>query len=210
MTARFVVLRWRRRIKVKSRQPLEIEPRIPGFSPHNRLHILHSLNIRRPLSTCRQNSIRGQPENSLHQERTHAKCLEHLASENDWLPGVETEASKQQTCWLHFPAEARCSKECVYTLILIMMCRHILQVVLLTIHGIHYYCHWSLPCGGCFEGGLDGTGSGIESSAATDWYRINLCHAEYAYTEKCRMTTKCKLIYRNWSVIEYIIVLQHN
>ena len=45
-----------------------------------------------------------------------------------------------------------------------MVCRHILQVVLLTIYRIHYYCHWSSPCGGCFEGGLDGTG--IESPTA--------------------------------------------
>ena len=39
-----------------------------------------------PLRMRRQNSVRGQPENSLHQERTHAeqfthsKCSEHLAS----------------------------------------------------------------------------------------------------------------------------------
>ena len=37
-----------------------------------------------PLSMCRQNFVRGRPENSLHQERTHAewfsqsKCLELL------------------------------------------------------------------------------------------------------------------------------------
>ena len=42
------------------------------------------LHTRQPLSMCCQNSIRGQPENSLHQERTHAewfsqcKCLELL------------------------------------------------------------------------------------------------------------------------------------
>ena len=35
-------------------------------------------------------------------------------------------------------------------------------------YGIHYYCHWSSPCGGCFGGGLYGTGSGIESPTARD------------------------------------------
>ena len=43
-----------------------------------------SCNTWQPLSMCRQNSVRGRPENSLHQERTHAewfsqsKCLELL------------------------------------------------------------------------------------------------------------------------------------
>ena len=43
-----------------------------------------SCNTWQPLSMCRQNSVRGRPEKSLHQERTHAKwfsqskCLELL------------------------------------------------------------------------------------------------------------------------------------
>ena len=36
-------------------------------------------HTRQPLSMCRQNSIRGQPENSLHQERTHAECFFFLS-----------------------------------------------------------------------------------------------------------------------------------
>ena len=42
---------------------------------------------------CRQNSVSGRPENSLHQERTHAecffhsKCSEHLASR--WKGEIE-------------------------------------------------------------------------------------------------------------------------
>ena len=45
------------------------------------------LHTWQPLSMCHQNSVRGQQENSLHQERTyvewffsHSKCSEHLAS----------------------------------------------------------------------------------------------------------------------------------
>ena len=30
-----------------------------------------------PLSMCRQNSVRGRPENSLRQERTHAEWFSH-------------------------------------------------------------------------------------------------------------------------------------
>ena len=46
--------------------------------------IMPQLHTWQPLSMCRQNSVRGQPENSLCQERTHAewfsqsKCLELL------------------------------------------------------------------------------------------------------------------------------------
>ena len=60
-------------------------------SPHNPLYVpaqvglkCLSCNTWQPLSMCRQNSVRGRPENSLHQERTHAewfsqsKCLELL------------------------------------------------------------------------------------------------------------------------------------
>ena len=52
-------------------------------SPHNPLYILHrwywmpQSHTWQPLSMCRQNSVRGWPENSLHQERTHAEWLSH-------------------------------------------------------------------------------------------------------------------------------------
>ena len=60
-------------------------------SPHNPLLCTAQVGLKclscntwQPLSMCRQNSVRGRPENSLHQERTHAewfsqsKCLELL------------------------------------------------------------------------------------------------------------------------------------
>ena len=92
----------------KGRQPPGIEPRTPGLcsqcsatelrQPDNHQPPQSSIctaqvglkclscNTWQPLSMCRQNSVRGRPENSLHQERTHAewfsqsKCLETLAS----------------------------------------------------------------------------------------------------------------------------------
>ena len=94
--------------KWKNRQSPGVEPRTPlawaasalplshnswtTTSPHNPLYVLHKWywmpqsHTWQPLSMCRQNSIRGRPANSLHQERTHAewfthsKCSEHLAS----------------------------------------------------------------------------------------------------------------------------------
>ena len=50
-------------------------------NPHNPLYILHrwywmpQSHTWQPLSMCRQNSVRGRPENSLRQERTHAECF---------------------------------------------------------------------------------------------------------------------------------------
>ena len=53
---------------------------------------------------CCQNSVRGRPENSLHQERTHAECFSQskvsvlvlrlrktlvLTAHTEWLPGVQ-------------------------------------------------------------------------------------------------------------------------
>ena len=84
----------------KSRQSPGVEPRTPlaqaasalplshnsrtTTSPHNPLYVLHKWywmpqsHTWQPLSMCRQNSVRGQPENSLHQERTHAEWLHSL------------------------------------------------------------------------------------------------------------------------------------
>ena len=92
----------------KGRQPPGIEPRTSGLcsqcsatelrQPDNHQPPQSSIctaqvglkclscNTWQPLSMCRQNSVRGRPENSLHQERTHAewfsrsKCLELFAS----------------------------------------------------------------------------------------------------------------------------------
>ena len=81
-----------------------------------------SCNTWQLLSMCRQNSVRGRPESSLHQERTHAewfsqsKCLELLphvginrnldvmrrkrssTAHTEWLPGVVTEAFQSHLC----------------------------------------------------------------------------------------------------------------
>ena len=82
--------------KWKSRQSPGVEPRTPlawaasalplshdsqtTTNPHNPLCILHRWywmpqlhHIWQPPSMCHLNSVRGRPENSLHQERTHAE-----------------------------------------------------------------------------------------------------------------------------------------
>ena len=57
-----------------SRQCSATEPRQPDD---------HQSHIWQPLSMCRQNSIRGRPENSLHQERT----TENSPTENSLTMG---------------------------------------------------------------------------------------------------------------------------
>ena len=43
-------------------------------NPHNPLYVLHRWYwMPQTLSMCHQNSVRGQPENSLHLERTHSE-----------------------------------------------------------------------------------------------------------------------------------------
>ena len=50
-------------------------------NPHNHQYVLHKWywmpqsHTWQPLSMCHQNSVRVWPENSLHQERTHAVCF---------------------------------------------------------------------------------------------------------------------------------------
>ena len=82
--------------KVKSRQSPQIKPRAPGLScqcyghwatpPGNHQCSQSSILLHRwywmlqshtwqPLIMCRQNSVRGWLENSLHQKRTHAECF---------------------------------------------------------------------------------------------------------------------------------------
>ena len=43
-------------------------------------------HIRQPLSMCRQNSVRGRLENSLHQERTHPEWFFSLLNAESILP----------------------------------------------------------------------------------------------------------------------------
>ena len=93
----------------KGRQPSGVEPRTPGWCRQCSATELRQADNHQPpqssictaqvvlkclsrkpgshsVCACRQNSVRGRPENSLHQERTHAewfshsKCSEHLAS----------------------------------------------------------------------------------------------------------------------------------
>ena len=92
------------RTRVKPRTPLAWAASALSLShdsrrtnpPHNPLYILHrwywmpQSHTWQPLSMCHQNSVRGRPENSLCQERTHAewsshsKCSEHQAG-NKWI-----------------------------------------------------------------------------------------------------------------------------
>ena len=72
---------------VESRTPLGWAPSVLPLShnsrtttsPHNPLYVLHrwywmpQSHTWQPLNMCHQNSIRGRPENSLLQERTHAE-----------------------------------------------------------------------------------------------------------------------------------------
>ena len=81
--------------KWKGRQPPGIEPRTPGLcsqcsvtalqqprttTSHSQSSIyctggteMPQSHTTQPFSTCCQNPIRGRPENSLHQERTHSE-----------------------------------------------------------------------------------------------------------------------------------------
>ena len=125
--------------KVKSRQSPGVEPRTPlawaanalplshnsrtTTSPHNSLCVLHrwygmpQSHTWQPLSMCRQNSVRGQPENSLRQERTHAECFSTICAvhiedcEGWWLFGccgsvVEHWPLKPEMSWVRLPATA--------------------------------------------------------------------------------------------------------
>ena len=82
------------------------------------------LHTWQPLNMCCQNSVRGWPENSIHQERTHAelfchsKCSEHFVScwkrrkldcEGRWLssccdPVAENWQLKPELSWVRLPA----------------------------------------------------------------------------------------------------------
>ena len=100
------LLFWGKGEESEKQQPLEIEPKAPGFSPH-------SLNSRRPFSTYAIRTPIGVKWKffSIRKEQCFI-CLKHLDSAGKRLPGTETEA---KTTNLSTSFSSGCSKRmCLY------------------------------------------------------------------------------------------------
>ena len=98
-----------------SAQPLSHDSRTTT-NAHNPLYVLHrwywmpQSHTWQPLSMCYQNSIRGRPENSLCQERTHAECFFSLEI-NEFrcyeAKIKESENGRQPEFWQHMLSDCQ-------------------------------------------------------------------------------------------------------